>query len=204
MKLAGRAAKSSKATAKLLSAVIDEDSSEYREAYERLLELKSQQADLDLRRALLAKLESAAPAWASAIRNRTGTHGRGEPPRDPAAAWTWRQLNDELDRRGSVSVESLQAKSEKLREQLRRTTVGLIDTRAWAAQARRTSSRQRQALVGWLDTIRRIGKGHGIRVSLLRAEAARKMSECRTAVSVWVMQLCRMGDKYDPRMLRFE
>jgi len=38
-------------------------------------------------------------------------------------AWTWRQLNDELDRRGSVSVESLQAKSEKLREQLRRTTV---------------------------------------------------------------------------------
>jgi len=204
MKLAGRAAKSSKATAKLLSAVIDEDSSEYREAYERLLELKSQQADLDLRRALLAKLESAAPAWASAIRNRTGTHGRGEPPRDPAAAWTWRQLNDELDRRGSVSVESLQAKSEKLREQLRRTTVGLIDTRAWAAQARRTSSRQRQALVGWLDTIRRIGKGHGIRVSLLRAEAARKMSECRSAVPVWVMPLSRVVENFDPCSARFD
>ena len=43
---------------KLLAGV----ASEYREAYERLLELKSQQADLDLRRALLAKLESAAPA----------------------------------------------------------------------------------------------------------------------------------------------
>ena len=204
LKLAGRAAKSSKATAKLLSAVIDEDSSEYREAYERLLELKSQQADLDLRKALLAKLESAAPAWAGAIRNRTGAHGRGEPPRDPAAAWTWRQLNDELDRRGSVSVDSLQAKSEKLREQLRRATVGLIDTRAWAAQARRTSSRQRQALVGWLDTIRRIGKGHGIRVSLLRAEAARKMSECRSAVPVWVMPLSRVVENFDPCSARFD
>ena len=204
LKLAGRAAKSSKATAKLLSAVIDEDSSEYRDAYERLLELKSQQADLDLRKALLAKLESAAPAWAGAIRNRTGAHGRGEPPRDPAAAWTWTQLNDELDRRGSVSVESLQAKSEKLREQLRRTTVGLIDTRAWAAQARRTSSRQRQALVGWLDTIRRIGKGHGIRVSLLRAEAARKMSECRSAVPVWVMPLSRVVENFDPCSARFD
>src|SRR5258708_7202204 len=132
----------------MLSSVIDEDSSEYRAAYERLLELKSQQADLDLRRALLAKLESAAPAWAGAIRNRTGAHGRGEPPRDPASAWTWRQLNDELDRRASTSIETLQAKSEKLREQLRRVTVGLIDTRAWSAQALRTSSRHAPAVAG--------------------------------------------------------
>ncbi|HET7107905.1 MAG TPA: AAA domain-containing protein [Candidatus Acidoferrum sp.] len=204
LKLAGRAAKSSKATAKLLASVIDEDSSQYREAYERLLELKSQQADLDLRKTLLGKLESAAPSWAGAIRNRTGVHGRGEPPRDPAVAWTWRQLNDELERRAGVSIESLQAKSEKLREQLRRVTVGLIDTRAWSAQARRTSSRQRQALVGWLDTIRRIGKGHGIRVSLLRAEAARKMSECRSAVPVWVMPLSRVVENFDPCSTRFD
>ncbi len=204
LKLAARVAKSSKATAKLLSAVMEEDSSEYRDAYERLLELKSRQADLDLRRGLLVKLESAAPAWAGAIRNRTGVHGRGEPPREPAAAWTWRQLNDELDRRAGLSLEALQTKSEKLREQLRRVTVGLIDKRAWSAQARRTSSRQRQALVGWLDTIRRIGKGHGIRVSLLRSEAARKMSECRSAVPVWVMPLSRVVENFDPRMTRFD
>jgi very-short-patch-repair endonuclease len=182
----------------------DEDSGDYRDAYDRLLELKSRQADLDLRRALLTKLESAAPTWAGAIRNRTAVHGRGEPPRDPAAAWIWRQLNDELDRRASVSLEALQSKSEKLREQLRRATVGLIDKRAWSSQAHRTSSRQRQALVGWLDTIRRIGKGHGIRVSLLRAEAARKMSECRSAVPVWVMPLSRVVENFDPRITRFD
>jgi len=204
LKFGVRVAKSSKATAKLLAAVSDEDSGEYRDAYERLLELKSRQADLDLRRALLSKLESAAPAWASAIRNRTSVHGRGEPPRDPAGAWTWRQINDELDRRASVSLEVLQTKSEKLREQLRRVTVGLIDKRAWSAQARRTSPRQRQALVGWLDTIRRIGKGHGIRVSLLRAEAARKMSECRSAVPVWVMPLSRVVENFDPHITRFD
>jgi very-short-patch-repair endonuclease len=204
LKLAARVAKRSKVTAQLLEAVTEENSNRYREAYERLLELKSKQADLDLRRALLAKLETAAPAWAGAIRNRVGVHGRGEPPRDAASAWTWRQLNDELDRRASVSLEVLQAKSEKLREQLRRVTVELIDKRSWASQARRTSSRQRQALVGWLDTIRRIGKGHGIRVSLLRAEAARKMSECRGAVPVWVMPLSRVVENFDPRTTRFD
>jgi len=204
LKLAARVAKASKVIGQLLVAVNDENSNRYREAYERLLELKSKQADLDLRRALLAKLETAAPAWAGAIRNRTGIHGRSEPPRDVASAWTWRQLNDELDRRSSVSLETLQGKSEKLREQLRRTTVELIDKRSWASQARRTSSRQRQALVGWLDTIRRIGKGHGIRVSLLRAEAARKMGECRGAVPVWVMPLSRVVENFDPRSTRFD
>src|SRR5712691_11786826 len=204
LKLAARLAKSSKVISKLLAAVKDEDSNDYREAYERLLELKSRQADLDLRRSMLTKLESAAPSWAAAIRNRAGVHGRGEPPRDPAAAWIWRQLNDELDRRAGVSLEALQSKSEKFREQLRRVTVGLIDRRAWSAQARRTSPRQRQALVGWLDTIRRIGKGHGIRVALLRAEAARKMSECRSAVPVWVMPLSRVVENFDPRTTRFD
>jgi len=204
LKLAARLAKSSKVIAQLLRAVGDEDSGGYREAYERLLELKSRQADLDLRRTLVAKLETAAPAWAGAIRNRTGVHGRGEPPRNPAAAWTWRQLNEELDRRGKVSLETLQTKGEKLREQLRRVTVELIDKRAWSAQARRTTPRQRQALVGWLDTIRRIGKGHGIRVGLLRSEAARKMSECRGAVPVWVMPLSRVVENFDPRVTRFD
>jgi very-short-patch-repair endonuclease len=204
LKLAARVAKASKVIGQLLAAVTDENSNRYREAHERLLELKSKQADLDLRHTLLTKLETAAPAWSAAIRNRTGVHGRGEPPRDAASAWTWRQLNDELDRRASVSLEVLQAKSEKLREQLCRVTVELIDKRAWASQARRTSSRQRQALVGWLDTIRRIGKGHGIRVSLLRAEAARKMSDCRGAVPVWVMPLSRVVENFDPRTTRFD
>jgi very-short-patch-repair endonuclease/DNA polymerase III delta prime subunit len=204
LKLAARVAKASKVIGQLLAAVNDENCNRYRDAHERLLELKSKQADLDLRRTLLAKLETAAPAWAGAIRNRAVVHGRGEPPREVASAWTWRQLNEELDRRASVSLEVLQAKSEKLREQLRRVTVELIDKRSWASQARRTSSRQRQALVGWLDTIRRIGKGHGIRVSLLRAEAARKMSECRGAVPVWVMPLSRVVENFDPRTARFD
>lgn len=204
LKLAARVAKASKVIGQLLAGVTDENPNRYREAYERLLELKSKQADLDLRRTLLAKLETAAPAWAGAIRNRTDVHGRGEPPQDVASAWTWRQLNDELDRRSSVSLEALQAKNEKLREQLRRATIELIDKRSWGSQARRTSSRQRQALVGWLDTIRRIGKGHGIRVSLLRTEAARKMSECRGAVPVWVMPLSRVVENFDPRITRFD
>src|SRR5207245_656121 len=61
LKLASRAAKASKVIGHLLKAIQGEDCNAYRDAYERLLELKSRQADLDLRRALLTKLESATP-----------------------------------------------------------------------------------------------------------------------------------------------
>jgi very-short-patch-repair endonuclease len=204
LELARQGFSSSQVTAQLADAASRLDSSSYGEAYARLSDLRSRQAGLDLRHALLNRLESSAPAWTACIRGRDGVHGGSEIPGDPQRAWVWRQLNDELERRASVSLEALQSQSEKLRDKLRRVTVDLIDRRAWAFQARRTSSQQRQALIGWLDTIRRIGKGTGIRVPLLRAEAARKMSECRGAVPVWVMPLSRVVENFDPRVTRFD
>src|SRR5260370_6406210 len=133
-----------------------------------------------------------------------GGRGGGGPPATPVGCWTGPRPKNEPARGAGVPPEALQSKTENFRDQLRRVTVGLITRRAWSARARRTSSRQRQALVGWLDTIRRIGKGHGIRVSLLRAEAARKMSECRSAVPVWVMPLSRVVENFDPRTARFD
>jgi very-short-patch-repair endonuclease len=202
--LAARNFTGSRVTAQLAASAARLDSVAYAEAYSRLAGICSRHPLFDLRRSLLSQLGTAAPDWAACIRNRQGIHGVGEIPGDPIQAWTWRQLNDELAQRAGVSIDSLQSRSEKLREELRRVTVDLIDRRAWAFQARRTVPQQRQALIGWLDTIRRIGKGTGIRVPLLRAEAARKMSECRGAVPVWVMPLSRVVENFDPQVTRFD
>ena len=194
----------SRVTADLLGAVRAFDQAAYERAFGALIDVRNRRVNLEKRHALLEKMEISAPTWAAAIRNRSGVHGQAEPPGDPEIAWIWRQLAQELDRRASVSLEQLQAKNDKLREQLRRVTIELIDRRAWAYQAKRTSSRQRQALIGWLDTIRRIGKGTGIRVPMLRAEAAKQMRECRSAVPVWVMPLSRVVENFDPRTARFD
>jgi very-short-patch-repair endonuclease len=204
LELARQNFNSSPVIARLADAVRRMDSGSYAEAHARLAEILGRRADFDLRHALLNRIEGVAPAWAGSIRNRDGVHGGGEVPGDPMRAWSWRRLNDELERRAGASLDALQSQSEKLREQVRQVTIDLIDRRAWAHQARRTSPHQRQALIGWLDTIRRIGKGTGIRVPLLRAEAARKMSECRSAVPVWVMPLSRVVENFDPRVTRFD
>jgi very-short-patch-repair endonuclease len=188
----------------LLAAVESLDSKAYRRGHTRLLELHELRCSLQRRNVLLARLESAAPAWAEAIRARTGAHASANVPGDPSQAWTWRQIQGELDRRASVSIDELQNSIERAAAQMQATTIDLIDNLAWMFQARRTSLPQRQALIGWLDTIRKIGKGTGIRAPRLRVEAAHKMTECWGAVPVWVMPLSRVVENFDPGKSRFD
>jgi very-short-patch-repair endonuclease/F0F1-type ATP synthase membrane subunit b/b' len=176
----------------------------FNEAFQRLVELHNRRTDLELRRKLLARLEPTAPGWASGVRDRRGRHAGHDIPGDAAAAWLWRQLYDELERRAQTSLEEIQQAIEKLTSEVRLVTVDLIDRLAWAAQRRRMTLSRQQALVGWLDTVRKIGKGTGKRVPRLRVEARQKMSECRSAVPVWIMPLSRVVENFNPRTTRFD
>ena len=189
---------------KLREAVARLDSGAYELAFQRLIELHARRHELERRRALLVRLSAGAPGWAGAVQNREGLHGAAAPPRDPTQAWVWRQLHDELERRASLSLRDLERRLETLTSELRRATAELIDRLAWSAQAARVSLRQRQALIGWADTVRRIGRGTGRRAPQLRIEAVRLMSECRNAVPVWIMPLARVVEQFDPRRARFD
>lgn len=176
----------------------------YREAFERLVSLQARQGFIGLRRDLLARLEPVAPAWAAAVRNRDGVHGGGAPPGKPLEAWTWRQLSDELDHRASTSLEELQVRGEQLRTQLLAVTAELIEKRTWAAQARRTTLHQRQALNGWKALITKAGKRTGKRAPRLLAQARKLIPVCQSAVPVWIMPLSQVFDNFDPRRNRFD
>src|SRR5256885_15971011 len=114
-----------------------------------------------MRREFLATLQALAPAWAQAIHERRAPHDKSSPPGDAQAAWLWRQIHDELERRGKTSLPALQGQIDRLGPELRKVTAELIERRAWGAQVRRTTSHQQQLLVGWLDMVRRIGQGMG-------------------------------------------
>lgn len=180
------------------------DTAAYRAAHGRLVQLECVQTALARRDELLRKLEVCAPAWASAIRRRAGVHGEAIVPGDVGRAWVWRQLSDELERRASRSLSQAQLTLERAREHLRQVTAELIDRLAWDRQAGRTSLAQRQALIGWLDTVRRIGKGTGKRAAQLRTEAQRLMKEAAGAVPVWIMPLSRVVENLDPATANFD
>ncbi|MFA4916944.1 MAG: AAA domain-containing protein, partial [Syntrophales bacterium] len=175
----------------------------YCESFQHLEELQRLKADYDLRRALLAKLEPFAPGWADAIRHRQGIHADSATPGEVAQAWLWRQLNDELDRRGQVSLYELQKSIEKLEDELRIVTTDLVNRRAWFHQSGRIGLSEQQALQGWLLLNSKITKT-GIRAPQLKRAARDAMSKSRSAVPVWIMPLARVVENFDPRHTRFD
>lgn len=195
---------SSEVVTNLHQAVLRRDANSYQMAFSRLAELHIRHEALKRRNDLLGKIEDVAPVWALKIRNRQGVHGGHELPGNVKDAWLWRQLHDELEERAQTSMEGLQAKINKCSEELRAQTAVLVENRAWAAQVRRTTVRQQQALQGWKSLIKKAGKRTGTRAPRLLAEARRLMPTCQTAVPVWIMPLSRVVENFDPAHNQFD
>lgn len=131
-------------------------------------------------------------------------HGQSAPPGDVSAAWRWCQLSHELTRRSEVSPSDLMTRIEHLDENLARVTGALVSCRAWASQLERTTQSERSSLMGWMLTMRKVGKGTGKRAPRLLAEARQLMAQSRTAVPVWILPLSRGVETFDFRRTQFD
>jgi len=188
----------------IAAAVRLRDSSAYRIAYEKLVSLVQLRDVLNVRRALLDSLMAVAPGWASAVRSRIPPHESGTIPGDCRKAWLWRQLYDELELRNQTSPPALQEQIETLKVELDHLNADFIDASAWAYQLSRIKREQQQALIGWLDTIKHIGRGTGKRVPRLLQEAKELMNQSKSAVPVWIMPLSRVVENFHPARARFD
>lgn len=177
---------------------------EYARAYAWLTQLLALSEPVTRRNVLLEKVRQVAFEWAEQIGSHTAPHDAKSPPGPVADAWNHAQWSQELERRQSVDFDLLQQETNRLRHQLRTATANYVENRTWASQLRRTGVKQQQALVGWLDLMRKIGSGRGKRAPRLKAMAREKLAECRDAVPVWIMPLSRLAESYHPGESMFD
>jgi very-short-patch-repair endonuclease/superfamily I DNA/RNA helicase len=159
------------------------------------------------RSGLIGRLRLVAPGWAEYLASRIEPHHGAQVPGDASTAWTWRQLHDELVERDKIDVQDIQKQIDKARHTLRELTVELIDALAWGKQMERLQGNNevRQALVGWLDTAKRlISTRKADKRQLLLSESRKLMKQCAKAVPVWVMPISIMAESFDPRTTRFD
>jgi very-short-patch-repair endonuclease len=187
-----------------LSAQGDWKVEHYEEACRELARLTGLREAYEMRKDLLVRVEKVAPAWSHAIRRREGPHGASVPPGDVLAAWQWRHWHQELERRGKLSMPELQEKLDATETQLRKLAAEIIDNETWAAQCERTNLFSRQALMGFVQTIQRIGKGTGKRAPSLLKEARALLASARRSVPVWIMPLHRVYESFDARQTKFD
>jgi very-short-patch-repair endonuclease len=188
----------------LLQTVRARDSAGFAAAHAGLSDLGAKVPVLQRRTALLKDLSVSAKAWAQAIHSRVGRHSSAKLPGADTTAWKWRQLHDELERRAALDEVELIRLLHEGQRQLRFVTTELIDRRAWLCQIRRIDLKARQALQGWADVQRRIGKGTGKRVPALQAEARVLLGQARDAVPVWIMPLSRVAESFDATKAKFD
>ncbi len=196
--------KRSRVSAALARALGQHSPSDYADAYKETQRLQALVPLHKRRVALLKQLGQVAPDWARAIEKREGVHGLPTVPKEPEKAWLCRLLTQELDARSAQSIHALQAEIARDEEELQRTTAKLIEFKTWSAQIRKTTLDQQKALVGWLNTVKKIGKGKGKRAPALKAEAARLLAKCRSAVPVWIMPLARVVEQFTPESDLFD
>ena len=192
------------AVADLREAIRARDCSAYERAFSGLQDLWAQQPAWETRNRLLTRLDKTAPAWAAAVRRREGRHAAAHPPGDSQAAWRWRVLSSELDRRGAVDSSALQAEVERLEVEVQRVTSLLVDRLAWAEQIECTLPSQQQSLKSWVQLMKKVGRGTGKRAPRQLAAARRLMAQSRTAVPVWIMPLSRVVETFDFATTRFD
>ena len=195
------------AVGKIVTAVRSRNATAYAASLEYARRLHSVKPILEERDALLRKLELTAPGWSGCISLRSLPHNSGQLPGDVGPAWIWRQLNDTLSERDRLDAQHLQRQIDKNKEILRQLTQWLIDAQAWGKQLERLQGNNlvRQALVGWLDTTKRLISTRQIdRRQMLFAEARKLMKQCAPAVPVWIMPISVMAESFDPHTTRFD
>ena len=145
-----------------------------------------------------------APDWAKAIKNREGIHGSSNVPKDIELAWKWHQLNNQINRINSYDPNLIQREIDRINEQLMKNARKLAYEKAWYYKIKNTTDEQTQAIKGWRQTIKLLGKGTGKKAPMLLKKARELMPLCQSAIPVWIMPLNRVAESFDPKKNKFD
>ena len=182
------------------------DTHTYRNAFAILEETYAKTSFKSKREEYLSRLASVAPQWADAIRSREGIHGEASVPSNIDDAWKWKQYYGIVEEITAEPFSDLQKRSLSLSKEYRRITARYAEKSAWYNLLRRTEHdiSMKQALIGWKQTVKKIGKGTGKNAPMYRAKARELMVKCQNAVPGWIMPISKALESLNPRTNKFD
>lgn len=152
-------------------------------------------------------VESAgAPKWAQALRSQPVVGDSDTwTPGSWLEAWRWRQAAtfiDEID--GRDALRRLQARRQAAESDLAVAYRDLVAKKTWLEVYRNSPPAVKAALQAYLNAIRHIGKGTGIRAVRFRKEARSAMLEAYQAVPCWILPQWRVSETLPPEIGKFD
>lgn len=190
----------------LLAAAEDYDPRTYMDTFVILEKTYAKTSLKSKRDDYLNRLSPVASQWADAIRSRDGIHGESVVPSDILDAWKWKQYYGIIEEITAEPFSELQKRSISLSKDYRQLTAEYAEKSAWYNLLRRTESdiSMKQALIGWKQTVKKIGKGTGKNAPMYQAKARELMVMCQSAVPGWIMPIGKALESLNPRTNKFD
>ncbi|UUV20015.1 AAA domain-containing protein (plasmid) [Fusobacteria bacterium ZRK30] len=158
----------------------------------------------DRRETLRSRIREIAPVLASEIEKREGIHSQTKIPDNFDEAWKYFQIKNQIERLDNSDPAKIQLDMEQLNKALLKNARALAYEKAWYEKIRNQTDKQNQALHGWRNTIKQIGKGTGKKAPMLKAEARKLMPLCQTAIPIWIMPLNKVVESFNPGKNKFD
>ncbi len=141
-------------------------------------------------------LSSGAPNWANQLRTEPISSTENElTPIDWFASWQWKRRNQylqEID--GREELKKLSEKRSRLGNDLQRTFSDLIKVKTNIGLHTNMTERVQGALMRFVSSVAKIGKGTGKRAPRHRRDAYRAMNDCYSGVPCWIMPTWRISE----------
>ncbi len=155
--------------------------------------------------AVLQKLATTAPTIAETIISTPDKNLWVQRLRNMEKAWAWARgkawLEDYME---ADNFDSLERKSNRLDEDIRKYLAELAGDKAWKFCFSRMKESHRRHLIGWEQAMKKLGKGTGKHAPRHRRTAQQHLHECRDAVPAWVMPLHRVYETVRPEPSLFD
>ena len=188
----------------LFTAVHGLDKNTYVDQLKALNALLEKNEIAEKRMHLLSRIRRIAPTIAKQIENREGIHSQSSIPDHFDEAWKHFQLRNQIERLDGLDPAKIQSEIEQINTKLLKNARMLAFEKAWYEKIKNQTDKQNQALQGWRNTVKQIGKGTGKNAPMLKAKARELMPLCQMAIPVWIMPLNRVVETFDPRDNKFD
>ena len=185
----------------LLEAIAARDVTAYSQCHERVVAIEQAREAQSERNRIEAAIRLAAPGLAEEIEA-----SLNEPVWDDRLshweeAWRWAWASGWIKKRSDFDFQQrLWRRRHEVEASKGRLVAEAASLRAWKHFFKRLSPRERNALKGWREAVRAMGKGKGksAKIARLKREARNYMGECRKAIPIWIMPRYLVAEMIDP------
>ena len=187
---------------KIILAVQNKNSEEYKKALDELNNFKNQQEDFSKLNQVKEKLNNEFylklkkdidnPVWENRLKHFE-------------EAWSWQQADFWLKEQTKEQHEMwLNQERQNLNKKQKENMEQLVGQKAWFSCLSQITDQDLSSLKGWMQAINKIGKGTGISATKHRRVAKKRMEECKMAVPAWIMPLYRVVENIKPDTKPFD